>query len=129
MVLLIRSPLSIVLGIIQPCIYLILFAPLLKPALASTTDPLAHTNTMLDAYRVYVPGMLVALAIANGLFAGFSLLQQIASGVVERSRVTSISRVALLIGRSLEDVVIMIAQGILVVLLSLTFGLFLQIPE
>ncbi|MEU7868926.1 ABC transporter permease [Dactylosporangium sp. NPDC049140] len=119
MLLMVRSPLWVFLGIAQPVVYLILFAPLLKPALGA--------STMLDAYRVYVPGMLVALAIGGGLYVGFGLLGDLANGTIERSRVTSISRVALLLGRALRDVVTVLVQSLIITLLSLPFGLILNL--
>ncbi|MET7396052.1 ABC transporter permease [Dactylosporangium sp. NPDC005572] len=122
MLLMIRSPLWVFLGIAQPVVYLILFAPLLKPALATL-----GADSMIDAYRVYVPGMLVALAIGGGLYVGFGLLGDLANGVIERSRVTTVSRVALLLGRSLRDVVTVIVQSILITVLSLPFGLITNI--
>ncbi|WP_432840605.1 ABC transporter permease [Dactylosporangium sp. CA-092794] len=120
--LMVRSPLWVFLGIAQPVVYLILFAPLLKPALASM-----GANSMIDAYRVYVPGMLVALAIGGGLYVGFGLLGDLANGVIERSRVTTVSRVALLLGRALRDVVTVIVQSVLITILSLPFGLITNI--
>ena len=72
MLLMVRKPLWVFLGVVQPVIYLALFAPLLKPALASM-----GAESMADAYRVYVPGMLVALALAAGLYSGFGLLEEI----------------------------------------------------
>ncbi|GAA2365595.1 ABC transporter permease [Dactylosporangium salmoneum] len=122
MLLMIRSPLWVFLGIAQPVVYLILFAPLLKPALQSMGK-----TSMLDAYRVYVPGMLVALAIGGGLYVGFGLLGDLANGVIERSRVTTVSRVALLLGRALRDVVTVIVQSILITVLSVPFGLITNI--
>jgi ABC-2 type transport system permease protein len=75
--LMIRSPLWLFLGVAQPVVYLALFGPLLKPALASM-----GATSMTEAYRIYVPGMLVALALAGGLYAGFGLLAEIGSGVI-----------------------------------------------
>jgi ABC-2 type transport system permease protein len=124
LLLVIRSPLWVFLGIAQPVIYLVLFAPLLKPALRSM-----GSTSMTDAYRIYVPGMLVALALAGGLYVGFGLLGELAAGVIERARVTAVSRVALLVGRALRDVVILVVQAILLTVLSLIFGLFVHITE
>ncbi len=116
-----RSPAWIILGIAQPVVYLILFAPLLKKAL--------NADTMSDAYKIYVPGMLVALALAGGLYVGFGLLAELSAGVIERARVTSVSRVALLLGRAMRDTTMLIAQGILLVVISLAFGLFVHIGQ
>jgi ABC-2 type transport system permease protein len=43
--LMLRTPIWIFLGVTQPIVYLILFAPMLKPALASL-----GTGSMADAY-------------------------------------------------------------------------------
>jgi ABC-2 type transport system permease protein len=124
MLLMTRSPLSIVLGVAQPVVYLALFAPLLKPALASM-----GAGSMTDAYRIYVPGMLVALALGGGLYVGFGLLAELASGVIERARVTPISRVALLLGRSLRDVVTLVIQAAIIIILAMPLGLFVRIQD
>jgi ABC-2 type transport system permease protein len=125
MLLIIRSPLWLFLGVAQPVIYLILFAPLLKPALASVDG----NGSMTVAYRIYIPGMLVALALGGGLYAGFALLAELASGVIERARVTPISRLALLLGRSLRDVVVMVVQAGIIVILSVPFGLIVHVQD
>jgi ABC-2 type transport system permease protein len=124
MLLMLRTPIWVFLGVAQPVVYLILFAPLLKPALASL-----GTTSMSDAYRIYVPGMLVALAIAAGLYVGFGLLAELRAGVVERARVTPISRSALLLGRALRDVVSLLVQAAIITVLSLAFGLFVRIGD
>lgn len=115
MQLLIRQPVWVFVGVFQPVMYLLLFAPLLKPALNAPTNA--------DAYRTFVPGLLVLLAIFGGLFQGFGLIAELRAGVIERSRVTPVSRLALLLGRSLRDVVSLIVQAIIITLLALPFGL------
>ncbi|GLW54745.1 ABC transporter permease [Kitasatospora phosalacinea] len=119
-----RSPLQIFLGVAQPVVYLALFAPLLKPALASM-----GAGTMADAYRIYVPGMLVALALGGGLYVGFGLLAELGSGVIERARVTPVSRVALLLGRSLRDVVVLAVQAAVIIVLAIPLGLLVRVPD
>jgi len=115
MQLLLRNPVWIFVGVFQPVMYLLLFAPLLKPAL--------QVQTNAAAYEVFVPGLLVLLAIFGGLFQGFGLIAELRAGIIERSRVTPVSRVALLLGRSLRDVVSLIAQAIIITLLALLFDL------
>jgi ABC-2 type transport system permease protein len=118
MLLMSRTPMLIILGVAQPVVYLVLFAPLLEQALVTLG---AQSTT--DAYRFYVPGMLVALAMATGLYSGFSLLAEMASGVIERSRVTAISRSAMLLGRTMRDVVVIIVQSLILTILSIPLGL------
>ena len=119
-----RQPVWIFVGVFQPVMYLLLFAPLLKPAL----QPLGVT-TDAEAYRVFVPGLLVLLAIFGGLFQGFGLIAELRAGVIERSRVTPVSRVALLLGRSLRDVVSLLGQAVIITVLALFFGLRAQIGD
>ncbi|MGH3681759.1 MAG: ABC transporter permease [Natronosporangium sp.] len=114
-----RQPVWIFIGIFQPVMYLLLFAPLLKPALEG---PLGLT-TNAEVYRVFVPGMLVLIAIFGGLFQGFGLIAELRAGVIERSRVTPISRLALLLGRSLRDAMTLVVQAVIITVLALFFGL------
>jgi ABC-2 type transport system permease protein len=122
--LVLRNPVWVFVGIFQPVMYLLLFAPLLKPALA----PLGAT-TSADAYKIFVPGLLVLLAIFGGLFQGFGLIAELRAGVIERSRVTPISRFALLLGRSMRDVAQLIVQAVIITLLALAFGLRVHIGD
>ena len=65
----IRQPVWIFVGIFQPVMYLLLFAPLLKPALT----PLGVT-TDEQAYRIFVPGLLVLLASSASSFMTGSVI-------------------------------------------------------
>lgn len=118
----VRQPVWIFVGIFQPVMYLLLFAPLLKPALS----PLGVT-TDAQAYRIFVPGLLVLLAIFGGLFQGFGLIAELRAGIIERSRVTPISRLSLLLGRSLRDATTLVSQAVLITVLALFFGLRTQL--
>ncbi|MEU4421971.1 ABC transporter permease [Actinoplanes sp. NPDC024001] len=113
--LLLRNPVWVLVGVFQPVMYLLLFAPLLRPALQVRTDA--------EAYEIFVPGMLVMLAIFGGLFQGFGLIAELRAGVIERSRVTPVSRLALLLGRTLRDVVSLVTQAVIITLLAILFDL------
>ncbi|MEN3358257.1 MAG: type transport system permease protein [Mycobacteriales bacterium] len=122
MLLVFRTPIRLVIGFVQPIAYLVLFAPLLKPALA----PMG-ARTYADAYRIYVPGLLIVLVLFSGFFTGFSLLAELRAGIIERSRVTPVSRFALLLGRALAEVATMMGQAVLITLLVIPFHLGLSI--
>jgi len=62
MTLTLRSPSWIFFGLAQPITYLLLFTPFLKPALASM-----GATSMADAYRIYVPGLLVVTCLFSML--------------------------------------------------------------
>ena len=124
MQLLLRNPVWILVGVFQPVMYLLLFAPLLKPALA----PMGATSDA-DTYRIFVPGLLVLLAIFGGLFQGFGLIAELRAGVIERSRVTPVSRLALLLGRCARDVLSLLVQSAILVALALPFGLDVRVGD
>src|SRR6185312_7055368 len=92
----IHNPVWVAIGVVQPLLYLILFAPLLKPLASSPGFPPG------GAYNVFVPGLLVQLGMFGAAGVGFSLIAELRMGVIERLRVTPVSRVALLLGRALR---------------------------
>jgi len=110
-----REPVWIVIGLLQPVLYLALFGPLLKP--------IARQLGATNAYTLFVPGLLVQLAIFGALFVGFGLIGEYRDGVVEAERVTPASRTALLLGRVLRDVTVIFVQGIILIGLGFAFGL------
>jgi ABC-2 type transport system permease protein len=111
------NPVWIAIGIVQPLLYLVLFAPLLTSIASMPGFPRG------GAYNVFVPGLLIQLGLFGAAFVGFSLIAELRYGVVERMRVTPISRVAMLLGRALRDVLILLIQSLILVVFSLPFGL------
>jgi ABC-2 type transport system permease protein len=116
-----HNPVWIVLQLGQPVVYLLLFGPLLKSVTSVRGFPEG------GAYNVFVPGLLIQLALL-GLFNGFGLLAELRWGVIERLRVTPMSRVAMLLGRALRDVAILIFQAVLMILVAIPFGLAFDLP-
>lgn len=80
------------------------------------------------AWNVFVPGLLVQIALFSGAFAGFGLVAQIRTGVIERLRVTPVGRVALLFGFALRDVTILVVQALILILISIPLGLRIGSP-
>src|SRR3954462_2868696 len=94
-----RNPAWVLIGIMQPVLYLLLFGPLLKRLVGSFgvgTD---------NAYAFLVPGLLVQLGMFGAFFAGFGLIGEWRDGLIEAERVTAAHRSALLVGRLTRDVV------------------------
>jgi ABC-2 type transport system permease protein len=109
-----RNPTWVIIGLTQPILYLVLFGPLLKPMAGLLGG---------NAWRVFVPGMLVQLGIFGGMFVGFGLIAEWRAGVIESMRVTPTSRLALLMGRVLRDVVVLVVQAILLTVVAVPLGL------
>jgi ABC-2 type transport system permease protein len=112
-----RNPVWVIIGLIQPVLYLALFGPLLERMGSVRGWPEG------DAWQVFVPGLLVQLGIFGAAFVGFGLIAEMRAGVVERMRVTPASRAALLMGRVLRDVVVLLVQGAILVVCAAFFGL------
>ncbi len=112
MALMLRNPVWLVVGVMQPLYFLLLFGPLLAPILGGK-----------NAYQVFVPGLLVQLAMFGPLFVGFVLISELRAGILERMRVTPVSRLALLLGRCGRDVLSLLIQAAMMTALSLPFGL------
>ncbi|MFD7119101.1 ABC transporter permease [Streptomyces sp. NPDC056730] len=109
-----RSRFQIFFGVLMPLLHLLFFGPLL------TGLPLGGAG---DSWQVLVPGLLLQLALFGALFAGFSVIVEKQLGVVERMRVTPVSRLALLLGRVLRDAALLVLQAVLLVLAALLMGL------
>jgi ABC-2 type transport system permease protein len=110
-----RNPAWVIIGMLQPVLYLLLFGPLLKPLISR----FGATN----AYTFFVPGMLVQLGIFGAFFAGFSLIGEWREGVIEAERVTPASRTALLVGRLGRDVLQLLVQALILVGLGFVMGM------
>src|SRR3954454_13100114 len=113
---LLRNPVWVVFGLTQPIIYLVLFGPLLKRV---TGGGLGGDNS----WRIFVPGLLMQLAIFGAGFAGFGIIQELREGVIERQRVTPARRVSLILGRTMSNVVTIGVQAVLLTLVAIPFGL------
>ncbi|MFE9403640.1 ABC transporter permease [Streptomyces sp. NPDC006530] len=109
-----RSKFQILFGVLMPLLYLFFFGPLL------TGMPLGSHGS---SWQVLVPGLLLQLALFGASFAGFAIIIEDNWGVVERMRVTPVSRLALLLGRVLRDSALFVFQAVLLVLAALVMGL------
>lgn len=114
-----KSPIFIFLSLFQPLMFMLLYMPLLS-GLGST--PGFSSGTV----NTFIPGLLVMQAIFEGGFVGFSLIDDIRSGVINRYLVTPVSRSAILLGKSLRDTTIILMQCLLITFVALPFGLTLN---
>jgi ABC-2 type transport system permease protein len=106
-----------VVGLAQPVMYLALFGPLLKGVAKAPGFPAG------DAWQVYVPGLLVQMGMFGSLFVGFGIIGEWRLGVLERMRVTPVSRLALLLGRVMRDALVLLLQSLLLVIVGVALGL------
>ena len=105
-----RQPFTIIISMVQPLVFLALFAPLLPDGEGGS------------ALQWFVPGIVVMSCLFATSMTGSNLLFEIQTGSHERMLVTPLRRPALLIGRALKEIVPMIAQAALIVAVCVPFG-------
>lgn len=115
--LLLREPVWLVIALVQPLLYLALFAPLLHRLAGTPGFPPG------DAWQVFVPGLLIQLGIFGSMFVGFGIVAEIRYGSVERMRVSPASRFGLLLGRVLRDTLVLLVQATLLTSIAVALGL------
>lgn len=106
-----RNSVWLIIGLFQPLLYMLLFAPLLDGMMPGG-----------KAIQTFTPGLLTMMAMLGPAFAGFKLIDDLRSGVVERFRVTPVSRLALLLGPVLVDVLLLVVQITLLQIVAFAMG-------
>jgi ABC-2 type transport system permease protein len=107
-----------VIGLAQPLYFVVLFGPLWERSLRMSDN---------DSYAMFLPGIFIEAAVFGTLFAGIGLVSEARAGLIERMRVTPVSRTALLLGRCGRDIVMLLAQAVLLVIVAIPFGLPVRI--
>jgi ABC-2 type transport system permease protein len=117
-----RNPVWLFIGLFQPVLYLLLFAPLLSNLVGIPGFPAG------GAYTVFTPGLLIMIALFSTAFAGFGLVDHIRNGFVERLLVTPARRSAILAAYLLRDVIVLLVQSVIALLLAFAMGLTASLP-
>lgn len=112
-----RTPVFVAVSLFQPLLYLLLFMPFLKDLGGVPGLPAGKT------VQVFIPGLLVMMAMFGSAFVGFGLIDDIRAGVIERFLVTPVSRISIMLGRVLRDAAVLLAQCILITVVAIPFGL------
>ncbi|GAA0424617.1 transport permease protein [Acrocarpospora corrugata] len=107
-----RDPLGLLFTMMQPLLFLFLFGPLLS----------GNTGLQEAPWQWFVPGILIMMCLSGPMMAGYFLLVELIGGAMERMLVTPISRTAMLIGRTLKEFVVLLAQAALIIGLSVPLG-------
>ncbi|MER7132035.1 ABC transporter permease [Streptosporangium saharense] len=103
-----RQRAGIVFGVVQPMLYLLLFGPIFAT---------------IGTWETLVPGLLVQVALLSAGLAGFGIVFDARSGVLERLRVTPARRVGLLLGRVLSSSVTLLVQSVMLVAAGYALGM------
>jgi ABC-2 type transport system permease protein len=113
-----RNPVWIIISLLQPVMFLVFFGPLFARVFNR-----GLVGGAGNAYGYFVPGLLIQLGLFGSASVGFSIVADFRYGVVDRVRVTMVSRLAILVGRVLRDVVVLLVQSMLLIGAGVAFGL------
>ena len=110
-----REPMAVIFAMIQPLVFLALFAPLL-PDLATGS-----------ALQWFVPGIVTMTCLMGASFTGANLMEEMQTGSHERQLVSPLSRSSLLVGRALKEVVPMLMQTAIILAVVTPFSFDLHV--
>ncbi|MFT3832524.1 MAG: ABC transporter permease [Micropruina sp.] len=109
----VRDPFTLIFSLVQPLVFLGLFAPLL---IGTSGVPVGET------LQWFVPGVLVMIVLFGTGATGSNLQYEMMTGSHERTLVAPLARSSLLIGRALKEIAPIVAQAVLIVLIAWPFG-------
>jgi ABC-2 type transport system permease protein len=113
---LLRQPAFVIITLIQPLIWLLLFGALFK---AVTQIP-GFTGTSYIDYLT--PGVVVMLAVSSAGWTGMGFIEDMNAGVMDRMLVAPAWRGAFNLGSVIQAMVSVVIQTLLIVLLALLLG-------
>ncbi len=109
----VRDPFTLIFSLLQPLVFLGLFAPLL---IGQSGAPAGET------LQWFVPGVLVMIVLFGTGAVGSNLQYEMMTGSHERTLVAPLARSSLLVGRALKEVAPIMVQGLIIVLIAWPFG-------
>jgi ABC-2 type transport system permease protein len=109
----VRDPFSLIFSLVQPLVFLGLFAPLL---VGQSGAPIGAT------LQWFVPGVLVMIVLFGTGATGSNLQYEMMTGSHERTLVAPIARSSLLVGRALKEIAPIIVQSLLITVIAWPFG-------
>ncbi len=111
MIITLRMPLWSLFTLIQPLIWLIIFAQLFGHFVQA------------DRYMDFmVPGILIMTVLFGSSWSGVSLLREISAGTVDKMLASPVSRVAIVLSRVLHSAVQVIAQAFIILVVAWLMG-------
>jgi ABC-2 type transport system permease protein len=112
----IRNPTLLFINLFTPLLFLLLFSQLLQK-LSVFLGPTGSYLTYLT------PGILVLNAVTGAFQSGMSIVNDLNSGFLSKVLLTPASRAAILVGRLMADLLVLLMQSAIIIGLALLLGL------
>lgn len=113
---LMHDPIEIVMRMIQPVLWLLLFG-----------ETMARVNPLPSSYLDYIaPGVLAQSVLFVSIFYGIALIWERDQGILHKIMVTPAPRVTLVIGRSIGAGIRSLFQALIIYLLAIVLGIHLN---
>ena len=112
---LVRNPTLLATNLAQPLLFLILFSQLFQK--------LNFFSAFSGNYLTYLtPGIIVMNACISALQSGTAIVNDLNSGFLRKVLLTPVNRSAILLGRLMTDVFVVLIQSVLTVAAAITLG-------
>jgi len=111
-----RNPTLLFINLFTPLLFLLLFSQLLQK-LSVFLGPSGSYLTYLT------PGILVLTVVTGAFQSGMSIVNDLNSGFLSKVLLTPSSRAAILLGRLMTDLLVLIMQSAIIIGLALLLGL------
>jgi ABC-2 type transport system permease protein len=111
----IRNPTLLFVNLFTPMLFLLLFSQLLQKL---------SLLGLSGSYLTYLtPGILVLNAVTGSFQSGMSIVNDLNSGFLQKLLLTPVSRAAVLLGRLMTDLLVLIIQSTIIIGAAMLLGL------
>jgi len=112
----VRNPTLLFVNLFTPLLFLLLFSQLL--------EKLTSLPGLSGSYLTYLtPGILVLNAVTGSFQSGMSIVNDLNSGFLHKLLLTPVSRAAILLGRLMTDLLVLIIQSSIIIGVAILLGL------
>ncbi len=112
----VRNPTLLFINLFTPLLFLLLFSQLLQK--------LTILPGVSGSYLAYLtPGILVLNAVLGALQSGMSIVNDLNSGFLSKILLTPTNRAAILLGRLMTDLLVLMVQSIIIIGVAMLLGL------
>lgn len=111
-----REPIWIVMMLVQPMIWLLLYSQLFRRVVEL---PGFETSSFLD---FFAPAVVIMTAFFQGTWSGMGMIQDLDRGVIERFLATPARRASLVLSQVIRSGITSLIQGLIILLVSLPLG-------